>query len=62
MGVRRGNGEDDLIHTVLPYGICNFISATDDRHAPEEFTMASRIIIDNAFGIEIQIAAGLDFL
>ena len=62
MGIGRGNGEDDLIHIVLSYGVCNLVSATDDRHAPEEFTMATGIIIDNAFGIEIQVSAGLNFL
>ena len=62
MGIGRGNGEDDLIHIVLSHGVCDLVSATDDRHAPEEFTMAAGIIIDNTFGVQIQIAAGLDFL
>ena len=61
MGIGRGNGEDDLIHIVLSYGVCDLVSATDDRHAPEEFTMTAGVIIDNAFGIEVQIAAGFDF-
>ena len=51
MGVGRGNGEDDLIHTVLPYGICDPVSATDDRHATQKFTMTAGIIINNALNM-----------
>ena len=53
MGISRGNSEDDFIHIILSYGIRDLVSATDDRHTPEEFTMASGIIINNTLGVEV---------
>ena len=55
------NGENDLINAVLSYGICNFVSASNDRYTTKEFAMTAGIIINNALNMHGYELTGFRF-
>ena len=46
----RGNGKNDFINAVLPYGIQNAFPSAYDRYTAHQFAMAARLIVDDTFG------------